>query len=160
VRPELSPERAPVTLHPSRKRTLGLGLVSLLFVAVGAAAAADGAAIGWASVVFFGSCLLVFATLLLPGAAYLRLDERGFTVCNLFRTARFDWRDVRDFRTYSTRGGTLVGFDFTQASGSLGRSTARRLACVEGGLPNTYGLKAEEVAELLTVWRERFAGRA
>jgi hypothetical protein len=160
VRPELSPDRAPVTLHPSRKRTLLLGLVSLLFVVAGGLAAADGAAIGWVAVGFFGLSLLVFATLLLPRAAYLRLDEDRFTMCSLFRTGRFRWDDVRDFRPYSIRGGTFVGFDFTEASGSLGRRTARSLAGVESGLPSIYGLKAEELAALLTVWRDRFAGRA
>ena len=124
--PELSPDRAPVTLYPQRRRTIVLALVSAVFVVVGALAAADGAAIGWAAVGFFGLCLLVFLALLLPGAAFLRLDHEGFTICSLFRPGRVRWR-------------------------------ARSLSGVDGGLPDTYGLEAEELAGLLNVWRDRYA---
>jgi hypothetical protein len=63
VPPGLSPERAPVTLYPQKRRTIVLALVSAVFVVVGALAAADGAPIGWAAVGFFGLCLLVFLAL-------------------------------------------------------------------------------------------------
>jgi hypothetical protein len=157
VPPELSPDRAPVTLYPQRRRTIVLAVVSAVFVVVGALAAADGAAIGWAAVGFFGLCLLVFLALLLPGAAYLRLDQEGFTICSLFRPGRVRWGDARSFRSYAVPGGTFVGFDLAGASAPLGRLVARSLSGVDGGLPDTYGLEAEELAGLLNVWRDRYA---
>jgi hypothetical protein len=81
----------------------------------------------------------------------------GFTICNLFRPGRLRWRDVRDFRPRSNPGVTFVGFDFTGAPAPLGRFAARSLSWVERGLPDTYGLDAEELAALLIVWRDRYA---
>jgi Bacterial PH domain len=99
----------------------------------------------------------MFGTSLLPGAAHLRLDEEGFTMCNLFRKGRLRWREVRDFRPYSVPGGTFVGFDLTDGTFPLGRFAARSLSGVEGGLPDTYGLDPEELAAVLNAWRDRYA---
>ena len=154
--PDLSPDHAPVTLHPRRRLALALLAASVALAVVGRAAAAEGRVVGWVALGFFGLCALVFAIVLLPGSAYLRLDSRGFTTRNLFRKGRLRWRDVRNFRPYSVPGGTFVGFDFTEASGSLGRVSARKLAGVDGGLPDTYGLEPEELAAVLNAWRDRY----
>jgi hypothetical protein len=161
MRDELRPERAPVVLRPSKGRELGLLAVSLGFVVLGGFAAASGEAIGWAGLVFFGLCAVVAIVTLLPGAAYLRLEREGFVMCSLYRADRVRrWDEVTAFHVYSTPGGAQVGFDFAAGAEPPGSGIARTLAGVDGGLPNTYGLKAEELAELLNLWRETFAGSA
>lgn len=62
-----------------------------------------------------------------------------------------------NFRPYAIPGATFVGFDVTGDSAPLGRSMARSLSGVDGGLPDTYGLEPEELAGLMNVWRDRFA---
>lgn len=50
-----------------------------------AAHAAWRASAAWAAIAFFGLGVLVGIVNLLPGGGYLELDQRGFTMCNLFR---------------------------------------------------------------------------
>lgn len=94
-----------------------------------ALAAASGAAIGWATAGFFGLCAVVAGVTLLPRAAYLRLE----------------------------RGAGHVGFDFSPEAEPAGAAIASKMAGVQGGLPDTYGLKPEELAELLTLWRRTYS---
>jgi hypothetical protein len=70
------------------------------------------------------------------------------------------WDEVTGFSVYSTAGGAQVGFDFAPGAEPRGSGIAGRLAGVEGGLPNTYGLKAEALADLLNLWRETYSRSA
>jgi hypothetical protein len=153
----LEPDQAPVVLRP-RKRTELAGLaLSLVFVALGVLLGADGSLVGWLTVGFFGLCAIVFAVTLLPGAAYLRLERSGFVVCSLFRPDRLRrWDEVQGFRAYDLPGGVRhVGFDFAPGAQPTGSELAKRLTRVEGALPSTYGLRAEDLAGLLNRWREQ-----
>jgi hypothetical protein len=161
MREDLQPGRAPVVLRPSKRKELALLAVSLGFAVLGAFAAASGEAIGWAALVFFGLCAVVAVVTLLPGASYLRLEPEGFVMCSLYRADRLRrWDEVTGFHVYSTPGGAQVGFDFSPGARPPGSGLARGLAGVDGGLPNTYGLKAEELAELLSLWRETYSRSA
>jgi hypothetical protein len=65
---------------------------------------------------------------------------------------------VTGFRVYDLPGGTRqVGFDFAPGAEPAGSRLASRLTGVQGALPNTYGLKAEELADLMNRWREEHA---
>jgi hypothetical protein len=155
MREDLRPGRKPVVLRPGKRKELVLLAVSLGFAVLGGFAAASGEAIGWAALVFFGLCAAVAVVTLLPGAAYLRLEREGFVMCSLYRADRLRrWDEVTAFHVHSTPGGAQVGFDFAPGAEPAGSGIARALAGVEGGLPSTYGLKAEELAELMNLWRE------
>jgi hypothetical protein len=161
------PDQAPVVLRPKKRTELAALALSLVFVVAGALLGADGSLLGWLGVVFFGLCAIVFAVTLLPGAAYLRLEHSGFVVCSLFRADRLrHWDEVQGFRAYDLPGGVRhVGFDFAPGAQPTGSELAKRLARVEGALPNTYGMRAEDLAGLMNRWREEClrptgAGRA
>lgn len=146
-------------LKTSPWRHLGLLVISLVFVAIGILMVRDGEGIGWFVLGFFGLCALAFAVQMLPGASRLRLDRDGFTVTSLFRSSTVRWSEVSRFFVAQVGGRAMVCWDY---AGAVPRSTASRrlsrtLAGVEAGLPDTYGLNAEALAELLEDWRQRHA---
>lgn len=147
----------PFTAHPKRAKMALLLLVCVAFVAVGVLMIRDGEVIGWLCAGFFGLGIPIFSIQLLPGSSYLTVSEVGIEYCSMFRRHRLRWSDISEFGVYTVRQGGLpvskmVGFNFSteyrRAQG--GRALSRAISGFEGGLPDTYGFKAEELAELLT----------
>jgi hypothetical protein len=106
---------------------------------------------------FFGFGAIVFAVLLLPGAAWLRLEPAGFTVCHLFRKHFTPWSDVSGFGVAVAGRNELVGYDSRSAAESSPRRAAlsTSLSGYNSALPDTYGPRAAELAVLLNeaLWR-------
>ena len=107
----------------------------------------------YAAIAFFGLGAVVALVQLLPNSSYLELEERGFTICNLFRKSFMPWHEIAEFfpMTVGGTGRPMVAVRF--APGSTANASARKfavaLAGAEGALPDTYGRTAEELAELL-----------
>jgi hypothetical protein len=126
---------------------------SLAFVAAGFWMLSDYRVSGYACIIFFGLCALAFCVNLLPNSSYLRLTREGFTICSTFRSRSIEWRHVGTFGV--TRIGTrkMVGWDPSHPVSKLGK--ANRVMCgYASALPDTYGFKAEELAELLNRLRD------
>jgi hypothetical protein len=98
----------------------------------------------------------------IPGAAFLKLDQQGFTVCHWFKKTSYRWCDIADFRVISRRYMGIipfrrfVGFRYTESSGKrhLALRIAGAIARFDQALPDTYGMKAKELALLLDRWRQ------
>lgn len=155
----------PVTLHVNRLKALAMLAGSLAFVAGGIFLIVfvrdDPEAVfaGIASVAFFGACAAIGAVMLLPGAGSLTLDAAGFEVCSLFRRHRIAWPHASRFTaaTFSLPGAnrkSMVGYDQDGLKGA-GADFSRNAIGRNAALPDTYGLSVEELARLLTAWRER-----
>src|SRR5687767_7049202 len=86
-----------LVLCPDRRGLLGLLALAVGFTVAGGWMAGAGEWRGWLVGGFFGLCALTFATLLLPGAAYLRIGPGGFEVCSLFGRRPHSWSDVGGF---------------------------------------------------------------
>ncbi|MGB8355816.1 MAG: STM3941 family protein [Chthoniobacteraceae bacterium] len=114
----------PVTLRPSKMRTVRFLFIATLFVAAGIwmvfFEGADGYTVdgipvywvGWASIVFFGIGGVVFLFQLISGTAYLRLEPEGFTYCSAFRTHTVRWEDVQEFGVMQIHHNRLVGWNY------------------------------------------------
>jgi hypothetical protein len=97
----------------------------------------------------------------IPGGAFLKLDRQGFTVCYWFKETSYRWSDIAEFKviTYRYMGiipyRRLVGFRYTESSGKrhLVLRIAGAFARFDRALPDTYGMKAKELALLLERWR-------
>jgi len=100
---------------------------------------------------FFGFGAIVFGVLLLPGAAWLRLEPAGFTVCHLFRKRFTPWSDVSEFGVVMAGRNELVGYDSRSAAENSPRRAAlsRSLSGYNSALPDTYGPRAAQLAALL-----------
>jgi hypothetical protein len=97
----------------------------------------------------------------IPGAAFLKLDQEGFTACYWFRETRYRWSDIAEFKVITYRYGGIipyrrrVGFRYTETSGkrNLAVRIVGALARFDQALPDSYGMKAMELAQLLSRWR-------
>ena len=145
----------PFTAYPTRWKRILLLLVALSFVAVGVFLVQGRSTMFWLSTGFFSLCALVFLVQLAPGSSYLTVDDEGIEFCALFRKSRIRWSDLSAFGVYQQRFSKFVGFDFAPdyAAGASGRAVAKSLTGFEGALPDTYGFRAEDLAELLAYHR-------
>lgn len=153
----------PITLYPPREKWAMLAAGSLAFAMIGGFLILDDNAqtlLGWIDVLFFGACLLVSAIKLLPGAAALTLDISGFEENTLFLLrARTQWRNVTDIKADAApaarSGMKRVWYNDTA---SKGHGPAGKQAAPPGcnaGLTDTYGLSAEELADLMVRWQQQ-----
>jgi hypothetical protein len=155
----------PVTLNPSRLKSLVLlavclgFLVGLTYLLQHGTLGPAGAFKAWLGTVLFAAGALIGAVMLLPGAARLTLCREGFERVALFVTRRTAWSQASGFvigecRSRGGRPTRMVAYDDV---GSWGASaeTRRKLVGRNCALPDTYGLSHEDLARLMTQWRER-----
>lgn len=152
----------PVRLMPSPLKWLGVVAAGLVFVAVGLWLIRLGATnprvpawVGWTSVLFFGLVAMVGLVQLIPGASSLTLDATGFEVVKFFRRSRRRWSEVGDFAVWRHAGNDLVVFEAARPAPAALASANRALTGRGAGLPDTYGLPAEDLATLLVAWQWR-----
>lgn len=157
----------PFTVHPRKSKILLLLLMSAGFVVGGMWMLREGDAWGWAPAVIFALCVFVFVIQLLPGSAFLTVDDEGIEFCALFRKQRYSWADISEFGTYTIRNhgmaaARFVGINFssTYQRSPRGRAMAKAMTGFEGALPDTYGYKAEELAELLAFHQAQRSARS
>jgi membrane associated rhomboid family serine protease len=118
-----------------------------------------------AGVLLFGFGTLVTVLQMVPRWAHLRAGPDGLVIRQpLRRTARLPWNDVEQFTAYEIAhqyGSTkMVGYDrrdLTPARQSVWQTIGRGMSGVDASLPDTYGMRHEELADLLNDARERFA---
>ena len=150
-----------VCLSPSPWKWAGVGLVSLAFTVGGAWMIRSGDRMGWLCLAFFGLGVLVSILCVLPNASYLELDRDGFTVCAMFRAGTYAWSDVTEFGVGCVFTTKMVMFNFepthTRTAGAV-RALNAGLTGYEAGIPDTYGLKHEELAELMNKYRRAARG--
>jgi hypothetical protein len=141
----------PTRLKPSLTKRLLLLLGALTFVVLGFWLRTSDSIIAYLNIGFFGLCAVVFLIQLHPHSAYLNLTPEGFTFCSLFRKHSVLWRDVESFTPIRIGSSKLVGWTFTNLSKSSGRLVAlnQKLTGTDAALPDTYGMRAEDLSELL-----------
>jgi hypothetical protein len=148
----------PVTLYPSRLKW-GLILTGfMLFTFVGCAMVINGDKGGWFVVYFCSAGTLIGIIPLLPGGGGLTLDQYGFETVNMFRRTRTRWRDASGFETMvqAAAPGSQVVYD--DASRNQDFDPAANPLWVAGhnaALPDTYGLRAKDLAWVMESWRTR-----
>jgi hypothetical protein len=144
-------------LRASKTKMMLLVVGSSAFVSIGVWMADRGPLIGYAIIVFFGLCGLVGAVGLLPGSSYLELSPDGFLICSLYRKWFVRWVDVEEFIPIRIQLNAMVGWNYSPIyqGGAIGRTVSAALSGVEAALPDTYGMNASELAQLMNEWRRR-----
>lgn len=154
---EVSP--AYEVLIGSRRKQVRLLVFGLFLVTGSAIAGSSGSVIGWFGVVFFGSGV-VLAAMSLVRPARLEIGPDGFRSVQLGRrrSELFEWRHCRNFQLFSPTAGVipwssrrsaLVAFDYDSTRHSMAKTLGRSLVGVECALPDTYGLTASALRDLL-----------
>jgi hypothetical protein len=143
----------PATLYPSRAKWLAVLMACAAFVGIGAFMIWAGWTLtGGLFVGFFSAGVLVALALMLPGASSLTLDGQGFEVVHLYQRIKARWQDVDGFKPSDVGG--VVYDDATKKDSAAGRVSAS-ITGRNTSLSDTYGMAAEDLAQVLTRWRER-----
>lgn len=150
-----------MTLKPDRLRWLLVFLISVGFVAIAIwIGPAKEPMLFWGGGGFFVLCALVAAPLMFGVGSSLSLDAKGFTCRTLFSSFRREWRGCSAF--YPVRIGfrQFVGFTTQQDEAAHPNLAAANRAMIgaSGMLPDTFGLSADDLADLLNRYRGRAAG--
>jgi hypothetical protein len=167
----------PVTLKPGRLTWLALSAGSLVFVAICIfllIARPNGfggtdVLITSLCILFFGAGALVGLAQLLPGFGGLVLSADGFDELSFYRRVHTPWSMASRFVATETpdldpepRGSLgrnrVVGYEHSADIGVLA-DLHRQLTGRSTTLTDNYGLTCEELAWLMTQWRERALAR-
>lgn len=148
----------PFTVYPKKTKMLLMFLVCAVFVAGGILMIRDGQKMGWLCAGFFGLGIPIFLIQLYPRSSFLTVSEEGIEFCSLFRRHKLRWSDISEFGTYTIRHhglpvSKMVGFNYSAGS-SKARLVSKALAGFEGALPDTYGFRAEELAQILSDYHQ------
>jgi hypothetical protein len=144
----------PITLVPSRRKRWNLIIGAGFFTILGILISFRGGVVGMLTTAFFGVCTVTGVITLLPGASSLRLDENGFDVTRFFRMQTFRWSEVSDFGVWTFKGNGFVVFKAAKSRLNILEKINAALAGGRNGyLPDTYGLAAEDLVQLMTIWR-------
>lgn len=141
----------PITLRPNRLRAFGALCGSLCLTALSIWMVARDPLIGYLGAAFFGSAILLSTISLFPGSSYLQLTEDGFTICSLFRKTTTRWTDVDRFSEIEIGYNYVVSWLYTKdhVVQETGARVSITLADSEAALPDTYGMEAKELVELM-----------
>ena len=153
----------PVTLYPPRETWSVLPAVSLMLVIILGFLILAGVAHtvwGWIAVLLLSVYLIISAMRLLPGAASLTLDAGGLEERMLvFRRDRAQWRDIThitaDAAPGARSGTTFVWYNDTQWKRDWPAQQETEMPGCNARLADTYGLSAEELAELMMRWQQK-----
>ena len=149
-----------MTLKPDRLRWLLVFLISAGFVATAVWIGPSDPMLFYGAGGFFLLCALVAAPLMFGVGSRLTLDRDGFACSTLFRTFRRDWRACSAFYPVSAGLRTYVGFSAEQDAAAYPRMAAANRALIGATcmLPDTYGLSADALADLMNRFRARALG--
>jgi uncharacterized membrane protein YhaH (DUF805 family) len=153
-------DQPPIVVRGSRARAIWLVIGSAIFVAIGVFlwSPTQSAVMRWSCIGFFGLCgALGLAILIVPSR--LEVGPSGLTQTVLWRTGRFTWTDVYNFRP-AIIGLTnkTVGFDYLtpRPRRTALKSLNAGLAGVQGSLQPGWEVAPEALASLLNEARERW----
>jgi len=152
----------PIILHPSRRKLLWLMAACLAFI-LASVWDFDKNPAGYGFMIVF--CVLFIAgagVTLHPRAAYLKLTERGFEYCVLFRPHFVAWAGVAGFTSVKVSRLDVVGWSY--APNNPRATTMQRISNAIAGagmaLPSTYGLSSDELARLMNDMLRKYGGDA
>ena len=141
----------PLRFYPNRVKWIVVGLACAIMTAGGIFVVTDGHWLGLLPATFFGLGLIVSLILLWPSSSYLELDSTGFVIRNLFRDSRIPWVDVDYFEARRVGLRKMVTLNFAPNYKALpnARAVTRAISGVDGALPDTYGMSADDLARMM-----------
>ena len=159
-------ETSEVLLLPSKKKWALVFMGSLVFVLGGFWMITRGEIVGYFCTAFFSLGLVIPILQCFPSCSSLRLTAEGFELCSMFRKEKVKWSEIRGFSIVSQhryifypikiRINQMVAFNFFKKKEGMGALMSRKLARVDGALPDTYGMKASELEILMSKYLNEY----
>ncbi|QDT09442.1 DUF2244 domain-containing protein [Planctomycetes bacterium K23_9] len=144
-----------MTLHPSPKKWAFVFGVGILFCCGGVLLVIQQPGLmSWLVLAFFGLVAAVGLAMILSRRAHLTLHADRFEQSVLGRRFRYQWNEVSEFFVWKHQYNSLVCFDVAKDKSVLGRMN-RGLSGASGSLSDTFGIDAEDLAELMNRFRDR-----
>lgn len=140
-------EELPETLYlpPSRARWVFTVVLSAIIVGVNFfVATAHGAPVLGILAAIFAVTGLASGAQLVPGSAGLWLDRKGFTFRMFWYDRRREWKEITPILSSQVGLLQMVGYNRAGDAPNKPREV----------LPDTYGISANELAELMNHWRD------
>ncbi|MEQ1698502.1 MAG: hypothetical protein ABMA25_00235 [Ilumatobacteraceae bacterium] len=134
---------------------LGCGLFILLGATIGLSG--HYVVIGWAIAAVFAA-LLVVALRQTGNPDHLLLHDESFDVLHAGTTVTRDFESCSEFSVWREGSLNLVIFDHPLDDAKPHAAENRRLTGRTGSLPHRFGVRAEELAQLLNMARSRALG--
>lgn len=134
---------------------------SAAFVAIGVWMFPEEPIMGTIVIGFFGLAGVALLVSLHPGTSWLEVSDAGITFCRAFRKEFTAWKDISHFYPLKIGGHAMVGWEFLPHHAELAtvRKVSKSLTGTEAALPDTYGMSARKLADLLNeeleTWRNR-----
>ncbi len=149
-----------MVLKPDRARWFVVFLISVGFVAIAIWIGPSDAMLFYGAGGFFLLCAVIAAPLMFGVGSSLTLERDGFACRTLFRTFRRTWRECSVFYPVSAGFRKFVGFSAAQDEAAHPNLAAanRRIIGASGMLPDTFGLSADGLSDLMNRYRARAVG--
>lgn len=147
-----------IELRPGRVKWVMIFLISAGFVAIAIWLGDEMEPLTrWGSGGFFALCGLIAVPQMIGVGARLRLDREGFTCTTLFKSFRRTWVECSEFAPARVGPNLMVGFSTAtdETNHPRGAALSRALTGISGALPDTFGMAADELAELMNIFRQR-----
>ncbi len=157
-------ENLPLKLYPNKLKTVLLFLISIGFVVLSIYNFIN--AEGWLEKAIFSCtgflflvCAAVFVINFLPSANFLEVTDKGIETKNLFKSTFIPWENLENFGSRRVFLNKLVLYNFSDQfkNQSLDKKMSKKFFGYNGALPDTYGMSAEKLAELLNSYREKYS---
>lgn len=145
--------KTPLYLYPGKLKATLLLLFSLSFVVMGIYLTIKGNILtGIVPIIFFGLSAVVAFLNFVPKASYLKLDENGIEMCNLYKKSFLPWQVVATFTPGQLMLSKTVFFHLKPEV-----AQENKLRREKGSFPDTYGMSATKLAELLTDYQKKYS---
>jgi hypothetical protein len=140
--------------YPPKTRTMLLLVAMVGFVVSGFAIRANQPVLGWSGIIFGTLAGVNFLIQLVPGSAFLSIEEDVLRYRVLFRDHQVPWGDIRKFSAMTMRDGRTqrIGWFYTakaRETRPLPPEAKGMEKIPDAFLPELYGMKAEELLEKL-----------
>lgn len=142
-------QKLPITLKPGKIKQFLLLTINLTFVIMGINLLKTNLWIAVVNLVLFGFGLVISIVSMLPKSSFLYLDESGILMSTLYRKTFIPWRAVKSFTTKWVVFNKLVVFDLDE------NLADEKLKRKQGGFPDTYGMSAQKLANLLNEYKNQ-----
>lgn len=144
-------QNLPLILKSGKVKNIFLIIISLGFVILGISLLEIKLWVGVLNIFIFGICLIIFFLNMISNSSYLKIDERGIEMKNLFRITFIPWKVVNGFTTKSIFLKKMVTFNIDE-----NLLTDSKIKGKTGAFPDTYGMSAENLTDLLNNYKEKF----
>jgi hypothetical protein len=147
-------------LRPKVSNIIFRALVCILFTLGGFVLSEESPMKGWVIALFFGLMSIIFLMQLIPGSSQLSLTHEGFIITSLFRSHLTPWSHVKEFSIGNLGPNKAVMLDYVDKhrKHSFGKRLAKSFSGRHGALPDTYGMRATELLQIMNAWKQKYGG--